>query len=147
MKCTSLLLLCVCNIMRAISYWQLRNQQTLKFILVLISCRLNIMDVPVDLLPTHIAAAKNDVQELARLVQQGELVIDNDTKESPLHAAARTGSVDALRWLLENRVASPLTKASNGNTAAHYAVVYGHAGALKVPLMFAISSKLWVYIY
>jgi len=90
------------------------------------------MDVPVDLLPTHIAAAKNDVQELARLVQQGELVIDNDTKESPLHAAARTGSVDALHWLLENRVASPLTKASNGNTAAHYAVVYGHAGALKL---------------
>ena len=90
------------------------------------------MDPHVDLLPIHIAAAKNDVQEMARLIQQGETVIDRDTNESPLHAAARSGSNDALIWLLENHIASPLEKASNGNTAAHYAAVYGHLEALKV---------------
>ena len=89
-------------------------------------------DPPVELLPTHSAAAKNDVSELARLVGEHSTLTASDTKETPLHAAARSGSKDALRWLLENTETSPLDKAANGNTAAHYAAVYGHLGALKV---------------
>ena len=85
----------------------------------------------VELLPTHVAAARNNVEELERLVAKGE-PLEAENGETPLHAAARTGSKDTLRWLLVEGAVSPLAKAKNENTAAHYAAVYGHLGALKV---------------
>ena len=87
---------------------------------------------PHELLPSHVAASRNDVQELSRLCSANEETLDPQTKETPLHAAARSGSVGALEWLLENNVASSTAKAANGNTAAHYAAVYGHLNALQV---------------
>lgn len=87
---------------------------------------------PVDQLPTHQAAASNNVTELASLVSEGAERLGPETKETPLHAAAKKGSLDTLRWLLDNKTASPLAKAANGNSAAHYAAVYGHREALKV---------------
>lgn len=87
---------------------------------------------PSDLLPAHAAAARNDVQELARLLREGATIKASDSGETPLHAAARTGATDTLKWLLGHNTCSPLDKAINGNTPTHYAAVYGHLGALKV---------------
>lgn len=89
-------------------------------------------DSPIDLLATHQAAASNDVVQLAELIQQGSPTLGEDTKETPLHAAAKRGALNTLRWLLDNKTVSPLIKAGNGNSAAHYAAVYGHLEALKV---------------
>ena len=89
-------------------------------------------DSPIEQLPTHQAAARNDVAELAELVREGSPLLGTDAKETPLHAAAKRGALDTLRWLLDDKTVSPLEKASNGNSAAHYAAVYGHLEALKV---------------
>ena len=89
-------------------------------------------DSPVERLATHQAAASNNVVELADLVKEGSPLIGTDTKETPLHAAAKKGAIDALRWLLDNKTVSPLEKAGNGNSPAHYAAVYGHLEVLKV---------------
>ena len=89
-------------------------------------------DSPIDQLATHQAAAGNDVVQLSELVQQGAQLVGEGSKETPLHAAAKKGALDAVRWLLDNKTASPLDKAGNGNTAAHYAAVYGHLEVLKV---------------
>lgn len=89
-------------------------------------------DSPIERLPTHQAAARNNVTELSDLVQGGAQLLGTDTKETPLHAAAKKGALDSLKWLLDNKTVSPLEKAGNGNTAAHYAAVYGHLESLKV---------------
>lgn len=88
---------------------------------------------PVDLMQTHRAAVKNDVEKLAKLVEEGAPLEDPKTKETPLHAAAKTGSVDVIKWLLKKRTVHPLDKSEDGGyTAAHQAAVYGHFDALKV---------------
>ena len=89
-------------------------------------------DSPIEHLPTHQAAASNDVARLAQLVDEGSPLVGSETSETPLHAAAKRGAVATLSWLLDNQTVSPLEKAGNGNTAAHYAAVYGHLEALKV---------------
>ena len=88
-------------------------------------------DADAQLLAAHVAAARNNVQELGELVAKDEPLV-NESGETPLHAAARTGSNDTLRWLLDNGTVPPRAKAKDDNTAAHYAAVYGHLGALKV---------------
>lgn len=97
-------------------------------------------DADAQLLATHVAAARNNVQELEELMAKGESLV-NDSGETPLHAAARTGSNDTLRWLQDNGTVPPLAKAKNDNTAAHYAAVYGHLGALKVGRRLAASLQ------
>ena len=97
-------------------------------------------DSPVEQIPTHIAAASNNVTELESLVQEGAQLVSQETKETPLHAAAKTGALNATSWLLDNKTVSPLDKASNGNSAAHYAAVYGHSNVLKV-------CEMSAYIY
>ncbi len=87
---------------------------------------------PQELIPSHMAAASNNIQELARLVREGASLIDPSTKETALHAAAQHGANETLTWLLINKKGSPLDKALSGSTAAHLAVVYGHLEALKV---------------
>ena len=89
-------------------------------------------DSPIEHIPTHQAAASNDVDRLADLIQEGSPLVGPETSETPLHAAAKRGAVETLRWLLDNKTVSPLEKAGNGNAAAHYAAVYGHLEALKV---------------
>ena len=83
-------------------------------------------------LPSHSSAAKNDVQKLAKLVNDGAELVTLENGRTVLHAAARAGSNDTLKWILDNNLVSPLTKDKCGNTAAHYAAVYGHIGSLKV---------------
>ena len=86
-------------------------------------------------LPTHVAALQNRVQDLEQLLKQGEELVDESTGESPFHAAARGGSIDVIRWLLQNVTAvTPRDKAINGHTPAHVAAVYGHMGALRAIL-------------
>lgn len=40
-------------------------------------------------LPTHIAAFRNDVNKLKRLIEEGALLLDEENLETPLHVAAR----------------------------------------------------------
>ena len=40
-------------------------------------------------LPTHIAAFRNDVNKLKRLMEEGALLLDEESLETPLHVAAR----------------------------------------------------------
>ena len=89
-------------------------------------------DPPVELLPTHLAAAKNDIDKLSALVAEKAPLEDPSTKETPLHAAAKMGSAGALKWLLRNKTVKIDAKSSVGYTAAHFAAVYGHFEALKV---------------
>lgn len=90
------------------------------------------LEPPVELLPTHKAAVKNDVGKLSKLVEEGAPLEDPTTRETPLHAAAKTGSLDALKWLLEKEVVALDRKSSVGYTAPHLAAVYGHVECLKV---------------
>lgn len=83
-------------------------------------------------LDTHRAAAADDVKKLEALVERKAPLVDDSTGETPLHVAASRGSVKVIKWLLDKEVTSPFEKANNGNTAAHYAAVYGHFPALKV---------------
>lgn len=99
-------------------------------------------DSPVDRLPTHEAAANNDIARLSDLVQEGSPLFGPNTRETPLHAAVKSGAMDTLRWLLDNKTVSPLGKAGNGNTAAHYAAVYGHLEALKVDRIINLHQPL-----
>ena len=106
-------------------------------------------DSPIEHLPTHQAAANNDTAELAKLIQQGSQTVGTESKETPLHAAAKKGATDTLKWLLENKTASPLERAGNGNSAAHYAAVYGHLKALMVghrDLCIHVHVLLWCHI-
>ena len=68
--------------------------------------------------------------------------MDEKTGETPFHAAARTGSINAIQWMLENCPnLSPRDKAHNGHTPAHVAAVYGHMEALKAILEYNKSKK------
>lgn len=87
---------------------------------------------PLELLPSHSAAAKDDVAKLSEILEEGGTVVDPKTNETPIHAAARSGSKKALMYLLEKGLADPAERGSNGYTAAHYAAVYGHFDCLKV---------------
>ena len=40
-------------------------------------------------LPTHIAAFRNDVNKLKGLIEEGALLLDEESLETPLHVAAR----------------------------------------------------------
>ena len=80
----------------------------------------------------HAAIINKDATKLAELIQTGSAQVHPESLETPLHTAARVGSIDCLRWLLENRIKSPLDRARNGSTPAHYAAVYGRLEALKV---------------
>ena len=87
---------------------------------------------PVELLPTHKAAVKNDTEKLAALLQENAPTIDPSTKETPLHAAAKTGSVEALKWMIKSKSVEMDAKSTTGYTPAHLAAVYGHLDCLKV---------------
>lgn len=93
---------------------------------------INTPEPPTELLPTHIAAVKNDVEKLSKLVEEGAPLEDPTTKETPLHAAAKMGSLDALRWMLSKEMVKLETRSTGGYTAAHLAAVYGHFECLKV---------------
>ncbi len=91
------------------------------------------MEQPVDLLPAHLAAVRNDVQKLSTLVKEGAQLKDPTSKETPFHAAAKTGSAETLKWMLQNKDELLSVKsAAGGYTAAHQAAVYGHLECLKV---------------
>ena len=86
-----------------------------------------------DLLPSHVAAAYNNVSELFRLVVEGAELEDPTSKETPLHAAAKSGSLDTLKLLVEKGVVPLEAKSGRGGyTAAHLAAVWGHFQCLKV---------------
>ncbi len=87
---------------------------------------------PVELLPTHLAAVKNDIEKLSLLVGERAPLEDPSTKETPLHAAAKMGSAEALKWLMRNKTVQLDAKSGVGYTAAHFAAVYGHFDCLKV---------------
>ena len=91
--------------------------------------------------PVHDAVINNDVTKLAELVQAGSAQLHPETLETPLHTATRVGSMDCLRWLLENRIKSPFDRARNGSTPAHYAAVYGRLDALKVQCCMSCGMK------
>ena len=82
--------------------------------------------------PVHAAIMNNDVGHLSTLIKSGSAQLHPENLETPLHTAARAGAMDCLNWLLENRIKSPLDRARNRSTPAHYATVYGRLDALKV---------------
>ena len=91
------------------------------------------IEAPIDLPPAHIAAGKNQVEKLTRLVQERkEAIVDPNTKETILHAAARNGAIKCAKWIIDSKVVDCSAYANNGYTAAHYAAYYGHLGVLKV---------------
>lgn len=96
-----------------------------------------------DILPSHLAAANNNVSELSRLVGEEAELEDHRSKETPLHAAAKSGSLDTLKWMVAKGVGPLEAKSSrNGYTAAHLAVVRGHFQCLKVIVTIKSREKL-----
>ena len=90
-------------------------------------------EAPIDLPPAHIAAGKNQVDKLTRLIQEGkEVAVDPKTQETILHAAARNGAQKSAKWIIDSKAVDCSAYANNGYTAAHYAAYYGHLGVLKV---------------
>lgn len=84
--------------------------------------------------PTHLAILNKDVTALQKLVQSGASHYNSKNRETALHVAARSGSVQCLQWLIDNRIGSPMEKDSNGSTCCHYAAVYGNMEILEVLL-------------
>lgn len=84
--------------------------------------------------PVHVAVANKDLKRLQELIQSGAPQLHPKTHETALHVAARTGSMECLRWLLSNNINSPFDKDRNGSTPCHYAAVYGQIEALKALL-------------
>ena len=82
--------------------------------------------------PMHVAIMNRDLKKLQKCLQSGEAQLHPVTKETPLHAAARSGAMECLRWLLENHVNSPFDRDRDGSTPGHYCAVYGQLEALKV---------------
>lgn len=87
---------------------------------------------PLELLPSHQAASRDDVAKMCDILEEGGTLIDPKTNENPIHAAARSGAKKALLYLLDKNIADPAAKGSSGYTPAHYAAVYGHFECLKV---------------
>lgn len=84
------------------------------------------------MLPLHAAITKDDLEAMIELVQRGAAQVHPETRETPLHTAARVGALKCLRWLLDNHIKSPFDKARNGSSPVHYAAVYGQLEAMKV---------------
>ena len=87
---------------------------------------------PLELLPSHLAASRDDVMKLTEILEEGGDLVDPKTNETPIHAAARSGAKKTLMHLLDKELADPTVKGSSGYTAAHYAAVYGYFDCLKV---------------
>lgn len=87
---------------------------------------------PMELLPTHKAAIKNEIEKLSSLLQEKAPLVDPNTQETPLHAASKTGAAESLKWLVKSKAVELNAVSSTGYTAAHMAAVYGHLGCLKV---------------
>ena len=84
------------------------------------------------MLPIHGAIVNDDLETMIDLVQKGAAQVHPETRETPLHTAARVGSLKCLQWLLENHIKSPFDKTKNGSSPVHYAAVYGQLEAMKV---------------
>ena len=83
-------------------------------------------------LPAHQAAQAGDVEELQRLYSTGRRPPpDEETGETPLHAAARSCQLESLQWLLEHSPVDPQTRAKNGETAAHLTAFEGWLDGLR----------------
>ncbi len=89
-------------------------------------------EAPVEMLPAHVAVTKNDVDKLTELVGKGEPMVDPNSKETVLHAAVRAGSMDAVQYVLREKLVSPTALAASGHTAPHYAALYNKLELLKV---------------
>lgn len=93
--------------------------------------------------PIHNAIINNDLKTLQKLIASGDTPqLHPITKETPLHAAARNGSMECIKWLLDNRVNSLFDKDRDGSTPAHYCAVYGQLEALKVCTTMAMCVSL-----
>jgi len=88
---------------------------------------------PWDWTPVHEAAAGDRVDILAALADYGGRIDGERRGTTALHAAARNGSVHAVRWLLANGAASDPVGGGGpyeGRTAREIAAEYGRGGVL-----------------
>lgn len=79
--------------------------------------------------PAHYAATHNKVNMLAELFKFNNKIghiHDIKTKLTPLHAAAKVGTMEAANWLLENDAKVCDFQDADGNTALHLAVTHNH---------------------
>lgn len=89
--------------------------------------------------PIHDAIISKDLKTLQKLIAAADTPqLHPVTKETPLHAAARNGSMECMKWLLDNRVNSLFVRDRDGSTPAHYCAVYGQLEALKVGDVFPL---------
>ncbi len=84
--------------------------------------------------PLHKAIINRDLKQLKKLLLSGDGQLHPVTKETPLHVAARSGSMECLRWLLDNNINSPFEKDRDGSTPGHFCAAYGQLEALKVSI-------------
>lgn len=89
------------------------------------------------------AAGRGDVKALERLYGAGGQLygnpgaaIDQDTGETPLHAATRGKRLEALKWLLLGSGLDLQVRAKNGETAAHLAAFEGWLEGLEALVEF-----------
>ncbi|XP_014674653.1 PREDICTED: ankyrin-1-like [Priapulus caudatus] len=92
--------------------------------------------------PLHKAAFEGDLRNIVQLAEverkTGEtLPLLNNSQNTPLHSAARSGNADVITWFLKSydRI-DPYQKNVQKETCAHIAATYGHIDALKVIIVY-----------
>eukprot|EP00731_Ephydatia_muelleri_P016933 Em0010g31a len=85
--------------------------------------------------PLHTACVKNDNLPTVKFLIDEYRVnhnIKDDLESTPLHAAASSGSLDILKYLIEQRNCDPQCKGQVGRTPLHYACQhYGNTAMVK----------------
>ena len=84
------------------------------------------------LIPLYIATREGDLEEVKRMVKQGANPLDKDINDDTLmHFAAQCGSLEILKYLIEDVNCNPATEGQNGNTVLHTAAEDGQLSIIK----------------
>ena len=92
----------------------------------------------------HVAATFGQVHALQTLLKFGLNVnVPDGTRKYPLHCAAESGHVDALRLLLSEEVGAEVeAKAYDGETALHCATLNSHVKAMHLLLSVEVGAEV-----
>ena len=82
--------------------------------------------------PLHVATVLGHLEQVKRMVEEGANPLDTDiNNDTLLHFAAHWGSIDILKYLIEDVDCNPATEGWNGTTVLHAAAGKGQLLVMK----------------